>query len=218
VIDHLNDVPEWLVEEARGLADVDAARRLLMVHTTPDCWSALPPFVDDVVVGAEPARTWLRGQVIVPDFALAEVVRLDCEALWAPIGGPPSRRTVPALEDWPASGSWVAAPARVLREADYRFTPPANATALGPVPTEVVTDPAVVTCRWIAARLALVVPAGRAAGPLDDPAAWSSPMPAVAAWSRCARRAAAGLVREFQEMGPPTGSIPGLRGPDDWYA
>jgi hypothetical protein len=217
IIGHLNDVPEWLIRKARGLSDADAARRLLMAHTMPGCWSALPPFVDDVVVGGQPAGSWLRGQVIVPDFSLAEVVTLRYDALWAPIGGPPSRRVVPALEDWPGAGSWVAAPARVLPEADYRFTPSANATALGPVATEAVTDAAVAMGRWVAARLALAVPAGRAVRSIGDLAAAPSPLPVLAHWTRSARRAAAGLVREYRDLGPPSNSIPGLRGPDDWY-
>jgi hypothetical protein len=55
-------VPKWLIERAHGLSDADAARRLLMAHTSPDCWPALKPFVEDVVIGGQSAMNWLRAR------------------------------------------------------------------------------------------------------------------------------------------------------------
>jgi hypothetical protein len=218
MIEHLNDVPEWLIERARGLSDADAARRLLMAHTSPDGWPVLKPFVEDVVIGGQSARNWLRGQVLVPDFSLAELLTLSCSALWAPLGGLPTRRIVPDLDDWRGNVSWVAAPARLLPDADYRFTPPANSTALGNVATEEVSEPANASCRWIAARLAMVARDERAIHSIGDATAMAYPLPPVPDWSECARRAVLGLSREYQELGPPTDSTPGLRGPDAWYS
>lgn len=219
VIDHLNGVPDWLVERARTLPGADAARRLLLAHTTPACWPFLEPFVDDVVVGGQSAKAWLRGQVVVPDFSLVRLLTLDSSALWAPLGGPPTRRIVPDLDDWRDCVSWVGAPALVVPDADYRFTPPADSTALGDVATEEVADAATALCRWIAARLAVVVRDDQALHAIVQPAAPPSyGLPPVGEWSEPARRAVAGLTRDYRELGPPTDSIPGLRGPDDWYA
>src|SRR5215211_2075201 len=72
MITHLNHVPAWLLDEARSLKDRSAVRSLLMSHTSPECWEYLTPFVEDVVFGNEPAATWLRGQVVVPDWSLRD--------------------------------------------------------------------------------------------------------------------------------------------------
>lgn len=217
MIDHLNDVPEWLVEEARRLPDEDAARALLMARVSPDCWIYLTPFIEEVVLGREPAKLWLRGQVVVPDFSLADVVTLPRSALLVPIGGEPWHRVVPSLDDWLSNASWVGAPACVSPEADYRFSPPADSIALGRAPTEEVEDGDVAVRRWIAARLARVVPEGR---DIRSPEAFTAilDLPETAAWTDDSLRAAEGLIREYREMSDAMDSIPGMRGPDEWYA
>jgi hypothetical protein len=212
-IDHLNDMPAELVEGARKLGGA-AARTFLMAHTTPDCWPLLDLFVEDVVVGGQSAGTWLLGQVVVPDFSLADLLTVYPAELWVPVGGPPTRRIVPDPDEWRDNVAWVGAPARVLPDADYRFDSPPHSTALGNVATEGGVDPSAALCRWIAARLAQVVRDERALDSIGETPA----LPPVAEWSECAHRAARALRREYREAGPPADSIPGMRGPDDWYA
>lgn len=215
LIEHLNQVPEGLIARARDL-DAEGARTLLMTHVDPECWVHLPRFVEDVVLGSEPAKDWLRGQVVVLDVALADMVTLPRSALLSPIGGAVEHRVVPSLEDWRGKASWIGSPARVLLDADYLFDPPSDTIALGRTPTETVPDAAVAVRRWIAARLAGAM--------LEEPGTWSLAeveavlhLPGTDTWTRDARRAVDGLIREYRELGSPHDSVPGMRGPDSWY-
>jgi len=124
MIDHLNAVPEWLLEQARSLADPGAVQALFVEHTSPECWDYLAPFIEDVVFGEEAAADWLRGQVVVPDFSLADQLTLSRSALLAPIGGELSQRIIPAIADWHGGVLWIGAPALRLPHADYRFQVP----------------------------------------------------------------------------------------------
>jgi hypothetical protein len=217
VIADLNHLPAWLLEEARSLTDEGAVQSLLMTHTSPECWDYLVPFIEDVVLGHQPAASWLLGQVVVPDFSLRDQLTLTRSALLAPIGGEFTRRVVPVLDDWQSHASWIGAPALVLPRADYRYRVPAQAIGMGNVATEEVTNRTVVLRRWIAVRLALVAKDTGSAQSIEQLAATLDNLPAIAEWSEDARRAASALIREYQELGEHDHAIPGMRGPDDWF-
>jgi hypothetical protein len=215
MIRDLNDLPEPLLREARSLADPGAIKALLMRHTPPESWEYLEPFIDDVVLGDESAAGWRRGQVLVPDFSLADQLRLPRADLLAPLGGGFAQRVKPSLDEWRSGVSWVGAPALVLPDAGYRFVIPDRAVGLGRADTEEVKDPAVALRRWTAARLARSVKPGSAFASLEALVASSPGIPALDEWSRDAAIAGAGLLREHRELGAGAG-VPGMRGPDDW--
>ena len=216
MIAHLNDVPEALLREARSLSDDGRIKALLMRHTDPDAWEYLDSFVEGVVLGGEDVARWRRGQVVVPDFSLADQLRLDAADLLAPLGGELARRVPPSLADWRAGVSWVGAPALVLPDADYTYVPPERSVGLGVALTEAVADPAVALRRWVAARLARSAPRG-AGGSMEELIAGCPGLPPLPEWSRDAVLAARGLVHERRVMGEPAGAVPGMRGPDEWY-
>lgn len=216
MIDDLNAVSAPLLQEAASLSGPEAMKSLLMRHTAPECWAYLDPFVEDVVLGGEPAAGWRRGQVLVPDVSLADQLRLSPAELLAPLGGGFSARVTPWFDDWRSGVSWVGAPALRLPEATYRSAIPGRAVGLGAAETEAVRDPAVALRRWIAARLA------RSARPtaltsLESLAGSIPGIPPIAEWSRDAVIAGGGLLREHRELGAEPATIPGMRGPDVWY-
>jgi len=217
MIAHLNHLPTWLLEEARSLAGPDAVQSLLMAHTSPECWEYLTPFIEDVVFGKEPAASWLLGQVIAPDFSLRDQLTLARSALLAPIGGKFTHRITPVLDDWRGNASWIGAPALVLPNADYRFRAPAHVIAMGNAATEEVADSTAPTRRWIAARLAQVVKNMATIRSIEQLIATHRDLPGMADWSDDAKRAASALIREYQELGEHGDTVPGMRGPDDWY-
>jgi hypothetical protein len=217
MISHLNGIPESLLHEARSLAEPGEIRALLMRHTTPESWEYLEPFIEDVVLGDESAAGWRRGQVLVPDFSLADQLRLAPADLLAPLGGDFAHRVKPSFDDWRSGAAWVGAPALVLPSADYRFEVPGQAVGLGTAETEEVRNRAVALRRWIAARLARSAQAGSAFESLKSLIARCPGIPALDEWSRDAVIAGNALLREHGEIGDQAGGIPGMRGPDDWY-
>lgn len=215
MIADLNEVPEPLLRQARSLAEPGAIAALLTRHTTPENWEYLEPFVEDVVLGGQDAAGWRRGQVLVPDFSLADQLRLEPAELLAPLGGGFAHRVRPSYGEWRSGASWVGAPALLLPGANYRSAVPDRALGLGSADTEAVQDRAVALRRWIAARLARSAE-GSAFASLASLAASSPGLPAPGDWSRDAVIAAEGLLREHRELGGQAG-VPGMRGPDDWY-
>lgn len=216
MITHLNHVPAWLLDEARSLESRSAARSLLMSHTNPECWEYLKPFIEDVVFGSEPAASWLRGQVLVPDWSLQDQLTLSRSELLAPIGGAFTQRIVPDLDDWKDNVSWIGAPALALPDADYRYRVPADSVGLGNAAMEEVTNSTVAVRRWIAARIAQVVKDSVPTDLIEMIRLLKNP-PTMDEWSDDARHAASALIREYQQMGQYSDTVPGMRGPDDWY-
>jgi hypothetical protein len=217
MISHLNDIPESLLHQARSLAEPWEIKALLMRHASPDSWEYLNPFIEDVVLGDESAAGWRRGQVVVPDFSLADQLRLAPADLLAPLDGGFEHRVKPSPDEWRSGVSWVGAPALILPDADYRFEVPGQAVGLGTAETEEVRDRAVALRRWIAARLARSAKADSAFASLASLVNPSAGIPPLHEWSRDAAIAGNGLLREHRELGDAVGGIPGMRGPDDWY-
>ncbi len=213
MIGSLNDVPGWLLRRARSLGDAGQVRELLQQHTAPESWEYLKPFIDDVVFGGEPAPTWLRGQVVVPDWSLADLLRLDRAALLAPLGGDFRDRVAPALDDWRGGVSWVGAPALPVPDADYRYAVPEHAIGLGRAGTERVADSVVAFRRWIASRLAFYLLRTSSPAAEDRYAG----LPPIDEWSRDAVLARQAWLREQRELPQSTAAVPGMRAPDHWY-
>ena len=211
----LNDLPEELIEEARRLDSAPLARMLLGYYVPSDSRSYLKNFIEDVVDGGQPAKSWRRGGVLVPAQSLADQLTEPREVLLGPIGGFAGLRTIPRLESWSAGTSWIGAPARPWPEADYRSSTPSGAALLSSPRLEPAQDEAVTVRRWIAARLARSL-GGASPGSVE--AMLGPSFPPEPLWSPDARAAAAGLAREHRTMGPPKEEIPGFRGPDSWFS
>ena len=216
-ISHLNRVPEFLIALARGLEDPRLARSLLAFYVTPDARPYLDLFVQDVVFGATPAATWLRGRVLVPDFGLGDLVVKPRAALLTPIGGAPPARIVPRLTDWNRQVPWVGAPAASQPDADYRSAIPMNTVSLADAQTERIEDLSVAFRRWISARLAMDLHRRAALDLVRDVTEIASGLPPVRRWSDDALVAAEALLRERRWLNRQEHEIPGFRGPDGWY-
>lgn len=216
-IDNLNDVPDWLVEEARSLQNPMLAERLLQYFTRPENGHLLKLFVQDVILGNVSPREWLRGRVLVPALSLEEQLLWKRARLLAPIGGEFRARTVPDLALWDAGVGWVGAPAMLEPNADYNTPVPDHAASLAIAETEQVADPVVALRRWIAGRLARSVWYARQPGLIADLSELAEGLPSPDRWSEDAQIAARALLREMRESSPSEGQVPGFRGPDAWY-
>jgi hypothetical protein len=212
-IGNLNEVPEALVAEARKLGHRSRAYDLLYYYTTFDCWPYVSGFIQDVVFGTKSPRLWRRGGVLVPATSLCDQLCQSRSALLAPIGGHAEVRIVPR----PFGDSSVGAPARPRPEADYRSTSPPGASDFANPVLEPMPDLAVGVRRWIAGRLAWCLKGGAPTSIEELFAISPYELPPTDRWSQDAGIAVAALLREFREIVPEPGAIPGFRAPDEWY-
>jgi hypothetical protein len=215
-ITNLNEVPEELIAEMKKLGSASLARRLLDYYCTLACRPYLSDFVEKVVIGNESPKLWRRGDVLVPAPSLKDQLCLKREALLAPIGGYSGVRIIPDRASWASGTSWVGAPAKPRPNADYRSKVPEGAANLLRPKLERAPDAAITVRRWIAARIARCL-ASSQPKTIDALSAIDQSLPPVDQWSEDARIAVAALLREFQELIPSEGEIPGFRGPDTWY-
>jgi hypothetical protein len=216
-IANLNDVPEALVAETRMLGHRTLASDLIFYYTTFDCWPYVRSFVKDVVFGTESPKYWRRGGVLVPATSLCDQLCLSRSALLEPIGGHAGVRIVPRLAAWAAGDSSVGAPARPRPEADYRSISPPGALDFTEPDLEPMPDVAVGVRRWIAGRLACCLKGGAPTSIEELFVISPYQLPPTDRWSQDAGIAVAALLREFREIAPEPGAIPGFRAPDEWY-
>jgi len=84
VIAHLNQLPAWLVEEARGTDRPGAVQSLLMTHTRPECWDYWCVQSTDVVFGNQAAASWMVGpsgvRPVARSFHCCANGQLECDA------------------------------------------------------------------------------------------------------------------------------------------
>ena len=216
-ISNLNEVPAAIVEQARALGSSLLAETLLAYFTRRECHPFLKRYLQEVIFGDASPRTWRRGRILVPSLSLEEQLCRETDEILAPIGKEFRVRIIPRLEAWQAGVSWVGAPAKPEPNADYRSTVPDGAASLGTAGTEPVAEPYVALRRWIAGRLASELHASGESRIVTDFSELSVGLPAPDRWSKDALIAAHALLREFRELVPSEGEIPGFRGPDTWY-
>lgn len=212
----LNDLPEDVVEQAKSLLSVRLVRQLLEYYCGLQCRPYLPDFIEKVIAGHAPANRWRRVDGLVPAQSLSAQLCLDREALLAPLGGYSGMRIVPDQASWKAGTSWVGAPVRSRRDADYRSAAPQDAVSVVSPAIEAAPDEDVTVRRWIASRIARCMAAGDPPGVQALFSAVPS-LPGVDQWSQDARIALAALLREFRDLPADEHAIPGFRGPDEWY-
>jgi hypothetical protein len=209
-------VPEELIAEAKKLDSASLAHRLLDHYCALACRPYLTDFVEKVVLGNESPKQWRRGDILVPAPSLKDQLCLTREALLAPIGEYSGVRIVPDLASWTSGTSWVGAPAKFRPDADYRSGVPKGAVNLVKPKVEIAPDVAITVRRWIAARIARCLGTDKPKA-IDSLFAVAPSLPPVDQWSEDARIAVTALLREFRELTPSEGEIPGFRGPDRWY-
>lgn len=212
----LNDLPDAVIAEAKRLPSTWLVRGLIEYYCGLACRPYLSAFIEKVVEGGEPANVWRRGDVLVPDAAIADQLCLPRDALLGPIGGFHGERIVPSLESWKAGTAWVGAPAHARPDADYRTPVSAGAVNLVRPKLETAPDAASTVRRWTASRVARVL-APDAARTIDGLFASMPSLPPRDQWSDDGRIAVAALMREYNELAASESEIPGFRGPDEWY-
>jgi hypothetical protein len=215
-IPNLNEMPEELIAVARRLESRSLVRQLIEYYGGLRCRPYLADFIEKVIIGKESPKLWRRGDILVPAPSLATQLGLKRDVLLAPIGGYHDVRIRPDFDSWKAGTSWIGAPAKARPDADYRSTAPEGTVNVVSAELEQAPDVAITVRRWIASRIArCLVPGER---PTIEGLFASVPsLPAVEQWSEDARIAVAALLREFGELPPLEGEIPGFRGPDSWY-
>jgi hypothetical protein len=216
-VDNLNEIPEWLLEDARALETPLLAEALFNYFTNPTCWPFLKIFVQEVVFGGVSSQTWHRGRILVPSLSLDEQLLWEPPKLLMPIGGTFQVRIVPKLQSWEAGVAWVGAPARPEPDANYSSPLPPEAVGLGTTEIESVTDVSVALRRWIAGRLAAVLKVSGRLNTFLELSELTVELPPIERWTNDARIAAQALLRECREFGAFEGGIPGFRGSDAWY-
>jgi hypothetical protein len=204
-----------VIEAARGLPSEALQRQWLEYHCGLVCRPWLASFVADVLRGGEAAHAWRKEMGFVPAPSLGEQLRLDRAALLHAIGGFHGIRVVPNRKDWDAGISWIGAPVRVRRDADYRESTPADVAGIVRPVVESVQDEDVTVRRWIGTRIARIARCVPSAA-LTDIATLPS-LPPLDDWSADARLALSALSREERECADDASTIPGFRGPDAWY-
>lgn len=215
-VESLNDLPEGVVAQAKGLQSAQLVRQLLEYYCGLQCRPYLTDFIGKVIEGHTSASRWRRVDGLVPAQSLAAQLCLDREALLAPLGGYSGMRIIPDQSSWKAGTSWVGAPVRSRCDADYRSAAPEGAVSVVSPAIEAAPDEDVTVRRWIASRIARCMAAGE---PPGVQALFSAVplLPGVDRWSQDARIALAALLREFRDLPVDERAIPGFRGPDAWY-
>ncbi len=205
----LNAVPDEVIRDAQRLVPHGRLyASAFLKHFLPrEPLGLVSEFIEDVVVGGEPAPTWGRRDVVCfllsPGFPALLTLTSD--------GFAARLRAVPGAEP-----SWVCtpdgAPGVVVRPITYRWSCPAGLSTWviqeGDTPRP-IADVALAYRRWLArefwrwwfGRLAKSTPPNQ-----DELGPLSADM----------RVALGGLRRELDEL-PAATEAPGYRGPDDWY-
>jgi len=100
---------------------------------------------------------------------------------------------------------------------DYRSARPPGTADLNDPDLEPMPDLTVGVRRWIAGRLACCLKGGAPTSIEELFVISPYVLPPTDRWSQDAGIAVAALLREFREIAPEPGSIPGFRAPDEGY-
>lgn len=225
----LNDLPDWMVEEARALARASSlsAVRYLRFYVATHYASSAEDFIEDVLLKGQDARTWhIRDCIYLPEEhtrATALEVRylemfngIDGER-WFRVPLKPTNH----LSDWV-----VGMVGTVMRNTRYWETsPPGLVRYLFAKPDDVELVPAgrlhSSIRRWIARRLAwwTKVDLQQASAITGDDLIAAVPEVDLSRVTPDARIAAAALAREAQAFGdsPRFPQQAGFLGPEEWY-
>jgi hypothetical protein len=218
----LNSVPPKLVDEARQLPPLQR-RTFLNFHVHPESLEHVPAFIEEVVEGGEDVAGWRRGRTLVPGYSIRTLVQSSVEEILGPLNPRPDERwwrVRPDRELWDAREILTGAPAVRRPELDYRWTPGPNVIDIRVDKTKLESVVRVETGvrRWIASALAGAACARNIRGyGLSPDELLAACFPEILRFSTDAVASARGLIREHRELPPSALSVPGFRGPDEWY-
>jgi hypothetical protein len=137
-------------------------------------------------------------------------------------GSQPWHQLRPDRKLWDAGELLTGAPAILRPELDYRFVPGPHVRdlLLDNVQLDPISNIDIATRRWIAANLARIAK-NRTIEEFGSPRDFlAACFPDLEAVSDDALAAARGLLHEFavfSDGATDVASVPGFRGPDDWY-
>lgn len=223
-VDTLNDLPDELVREARGLTRTSRLAATAYLQYYVKKADTVDGFIADVLEhGSVAASEWGKRDVICfPNPKPAHWIRLEAVDLVAPLAdieGERWLRVAPAAEPWDWSGV-AGAPGVFVRLAPYWFDPP-HGIEYGDIDSEALervpaADFEIAARRWMASRVAWEL---RGREPAD-----CRTLEAVCAGlgvdpgrlSVTAQAAIRGLLRSgWPQVGGST--VPGFDGQDDLY-
>lgn len=215
----LNDMPDYVIVEARRLAQGRRvlAHLLLTYYAGRDNFRYVGNFIDDVVVNGFPASLWCKGEdFLVPSTSLIDQLCSPLERLLAPIDGFHGVRVRPRVSAWQQGSSFEGAPGARRTGRNYRTVNPNGTLSLLAPEIESVAEANIAVRRWIATRIARCLPKGWPAA-VESLRANAPSVPESHAWTEDARIALRAVGRELSELDQNEEAVPGFRGPDAWY-
>jgi len=221
-VDDLNRFPAKWIEAARGLPTL-LRLVLLRYYTNSREHAILPVFNEQVVENRRPVETWLQGRILVPAFTPKRLVQMERDEVVAPLQPSANERWFrlkPRREYWDAREFLTGAPAVLRPDLNYRYSPPADVSdlTLRDDQTEPVADLTVAVRRWIASGLAGAAAAGGLLNTRDGEQLIRKCYPEASRISGDAIVASRALVRELDSLPEDEHTVPGFRGPDEWYS
>ena len=222
-ISNLTQVPEHFIQVARQL-DRITSYVFLRYLTAPAEHRYLPAFIEEIVGGKQAIATWGIGQMLLPSFAAAELVSREVSAILAAVKPRPGEKWVqvrPTRRKWDNGVQSAGSPGIFRPELDYRYRSGAADCVAAYIPkpgaVQDIDDAVLATRRWIASRFAAAAADKGVLGVLWEPdelihATMPGTIPSLD--SLIAIKA---LVAEEKAYPKDGESVPGFRGPTDWF-
>lgn len=225
---NLNEFPPHLLTEARKIVAESGSRllafRFVKFYVGPGKVGEVKCFVEDVVAGDEEPSTWRRvDRYYMPAEEFPQMLGLTVAEALGPLEHAPGERwfrVTPLRSLWSGSGEF-SRPFVLQPSTEDEWHPPTGAICqlrLGRKYLERIDDVAVAVRRWMASRVAWQF--AQQGVKLTTDATVSDVMTALSVDVPCsadAEIAIRGLLREERELGPSADTVPGFRGPDEWY-
>jgi|GEM_PF-5424835 hypothetical protein len=220
----LNDVPREVVEEARALDSAVLRYKFLRFLTADALRGSLPEFIEEVVDRGRDPREWRRGGILYPLIPLETLVTLQVPEILSVLEPGEDERWLqiaPARDMWEIGEAAAGAPALERPELRHDSTTSSRVRRVllnGLEELWEVDDVTVATRRWMGSRIAWRASEHGGMENFRDGAALIRTLfPAVERPSDDAVISARGILREAEVQGPDGDSIPGFRGPVEWF-
>lgn len=222
-IQDLYDIPPDLVADAKQLRSLTDGYRFLQYYTSSRLWQWLPEFMEDVLERGVKVKTWKRGGILFPLFAVKTLVTLNVEEILLPLAPRPDEswlQIAPNRRAWEIGEAATGAPAleRPQLRYDSETSDRVRRVMLNGLEDLLdVADVLVATRRWIASRIAYhALKSGGIERFTESAALLDTEFP-IQIKSNDACIATCGALREVWTMGSSDMDVPGFRGPSDWY-
>jgi len=220
----LNEAPTWFVEEARSIRSRLLRHIFLKHYIAASQHRYLAGFDADIIEGGQDPAQWMRGRFICPSFSIRELVIKDVPSILRPLQGviPQNwQRLRPNWSLWEAGVFISGAPATVLTDVRYTWSPPENVFTMALSEArefEPISDVTIATRRWLAACCASAAKTRGILGSFVDSKQFIDVVfPDLDRLSEDCSHAIDALLAERRTFGFSDGKVPGFRGPDSWF-